>query len=235
MDLGFCFLQQGSSSFPFQGMIAGPGLLNYDADPLVEARGPATARESGSVHPTVNVQHLETRFTTWDDAFNRALAPTVHRIAMPLGKHVSLGRSRSGGMAENKTKPTKLSVAAFINGLTDETRRADARTLVKLMQRATCEKPKMWGPSIIGFGSVHYRYETGREGDMPLLCFSPRKAATVIYSMGFSAAEPLLAKLGTHTTGKGCLYIKKLADVDQKVMESLIAKSLAAMRARCPN
>ncbi len=133
-------------------------------------------------------------------------------------------------MAENKTKPTKLSVAAFINGLTDQARRADAKALVKLMQSASGEKPQMWGPSIIGFGSYHYRYDSGREGDMPLVGFSPRKAATVLYGMGEGKA--LLAKLGKHTTGKGCVYIKKLADVDQQVLAAMVAKSVAAMRAR---
>jgi len=136
-------------------------------------------------------------------------------------------------MADNQTTPTKLSVAAFIDGLPDQIRRADAKTLVKLMQSAAGEKPKMWGPSIIGFGSYHYKYDSGREGDMPLVCFSPRKAATVLYSLtGYSHSEALLAKLGKHTTGKGCLYIKKLADVDQKVLEELVVKSLAARRAR---
>src|SRR6266481_9136505 len=111
-------------------------------------------------------------------------------------------------MADNKTKPTKVSVPAFIAALTDETRRADAKALVKLMQSASGETPKMWGPSIIGFGSYHYTYDSGREGDMPLICFSPRKAATVLYSMtGYSHSAALLAKLGRHTTGKGCLYI----------------------------
>jgi hypothetical protein len=139
-------------------------------------------------------------------------------------------------MAENKTKPTKQSVAEFIDALTDETRRADAKALLKLMQSATSEKPQMWGPSIIGFGSYHYTYESGREGDMPLAGFSPRKAATVVYGMmGFSESEALLAKLGKHTTGGGCLYIKKLADVDQKVLETLVLKSVAAKRARHPN
>jgi hypothetical protein len=139
-------------------------------------------------------------------------------------------------MAENKTKPTKLSVAAFIDALPDQTKRADAKALVKLMQSATGEKPKMWGPSIIGFGACHYTYDSGREGDMPLACFSPRKAATVVYSMtGFNDSEELLAKLGKHTTSKGCLYIKKLADVDQKVLESLVVKSVAARRARHPS
>jgi len=139
-------------------------------------------------------------------------------------------------MAENKTKPTKLSVSAFIEALTDQTRRADAKALVKLMQSATGEKPKMWGPSIIGFGSYHYTYESGREGDMPLIGFSPRKAATVLYNVaGSSSSEALRAKLGKHTTGKGCLYIKKLADVDQRVLETLMVKAVSAMRARIPS
>jgi Domain of unknown function (DU1801) len=138
-------------------------------------------------------------------------------------------------MADNKTKPTKLSVSAFIDRLTDRTKRADAKTLVQLMQTAAGEKPKMWGPSIIGFGSYHYRYESGREGNMPVIAFSPRKAATVLYNLtGFSDSEALRAKLGKHTTGKGCLYIKKLADVDQQVLEALVVKSVAAMRARYP-
>src|SRR5580658_7350965 len=134
-------------------------------------------------------------------------------------------------MADNKTKPTELSVAAFIEALTDETKRADAKALVKLMQSATGEKPKMWGPSIIGFGTYHYKYESGREGDMPLVGFSPRKPATVLYGLrGAGDADKLLAKLGKHTTGKGCVYVKKLADVDAKVLESLVTKSVAAAR-----
>jgi len=139
-------------------------------------------------------------------------------------------------MADYKTKPTELSVAAFIDTITDPTKRADAKTLVKLMQDAVGEEPKMWGPSIIGFGSSHYRYDSGREGDMPLISFSPRKTATVLYSMiGSSDSKALLAKLGKHTTGKGCLYIKKLADVDQQVLEAMVVKSLAALRARNPS
>ncbi len=106
-------------------------------------------------------------------------------------------------MAENKTKPTPMSVAAFIAALPDPARRADAQALVKLMQTATGEKPKLWGPSIIGFGSYHYTYESGREGDAPIAAFSPRKAATVLYGLiGFSGADALLARLGKHTTGK---------------------------------
>src|ERR1035437_3724122 len=103
-------------------------------------------------------------------------------------------------MAENKTKPTQISVSVFIDGLADQTMRADAKALVKLMQRASGEKAKMWGPSIIGFGSYHYHYESGREGDAPLVGFSPRNAATVLYGVtGSSEAAALLAELGRHT------------------------------------
>ena len=139
-------------------------------------------------------------------------------------------------MADNKTKPTSLSVAAFIDAIADPARRTDAKALVKVMQGAAGEKPRMWGPSIIGFGSYHYKYESGREGDMPLIGFSPRKAATVLYGMtGSDDCKALLAKLGKHTTGKGCLYIKKLADVDQQVLEAMVVKSLAALRPRNPS
>jgi hypothetical protein len=136
-------------------------------------------------------------------------------------------------MADNKTKPTSLSVTTFIDAITDPTKRADAKTLVKVMQSAAGEKPQMWGPSIVGFGSYHYRYESGREGDMPLIAFSPRKAATVLYNVaGSSDCKALLEKLGKHTTGKGCLYIKKLADIDQEVLKAMVVKSVAALRAR---
>lgn len=136
-------------------------------------------------------------------------------------------------MADNKTKPTKVSVAEFIDSLPDPSKRADAKALVKLMQKAAGEKPTMWGPSIIGFGSHHYVYDSGREGDMPLISFAPRKAATVLYGMtGFDGSEAFMAKLGKHTTGKGCLYIKKLSDVDQKVLETMAAKAVAAGRTR---
>ena len=134
-------------------------------------------------------------------------------------------------MAENKTKATAGSVAAFLDAVADEERRADAKALTRLMQKVTGDKPTMWGPSIVGFGSYHYVYESGREGDAPIVGFSPRKAANVLYgATGFSGADALLAKLGKHTTGKGCLYIKKLADVDVKVLEMLIEKAVAAAR-----
>ncbi|MGA2808654.1 MAG: DUF1801 domain-containing protein [Terracidiphilus sp.] len=136
-------------------------------------------------------------------------------------------------MAENKTKPTTFSVAAFLDACPDEARRADARALARLMQKVTGNEPCMWGPSIVGFGSYHYTYESGREGDMPIVGFSPRKAAIVLYgTIGFVGAEAFLEKLGKYTTGKGCLYIKKLADADMKVLETLLEKAVAATRAR---
>jgi hypothetical protein len=136
-------------------------------------------------------------------------------------------------MAGNKTKPTTIDVSAFIDACTDETRRADAKALAKLMQKVSGNEPSMWGPSIVGFGSYHYTYQSGREGDMPIVGFSPRKAANVLYgAIGFDGAETLLAKLGKYTTGKGCLYIKKLADVDVKVLERLLEMAVAATRSR---
>jgi len=139
-------------------------------------------------------------------------------------------------MAANKTQPTELSVAAFIGQLANPAQCADAKALVKLLQSATGEKPRMWGPAIIGFGAYHYKYESGREGDMPLVAFSPRKAATVLYNLtGFPGADALLAKLGKHTMGKACLNIKKLTDVDQGILKELAVKGAAAVRARYPD
>jgi hypothetical protein len=136
-------------------------------------------------------------------------------------------------MADNKTKPTKASVTAFIDAIDDQAKRADARAIVKLMRNASGEKPQMLGPAIVGFGSCHYKYDSGREGDAPLIGFSPRKAANVLYGLiGSSDSRVLLEKLGKHETGKGCLYIKKLSDVDQKVLEAMIVKSIVAARKR---
>jgi hypothetical protein len=135
-------------------------------------------------------------------------------------------------VAANKTKPTEVSVSTFVDALMEPARRLDAKALVKLMKKATSEKPKMWGPSIIGFGTHHFKYDSGREGDTLLVGFSPRKPATVLYGVtGCKDATRLLAKLGKHTTGKGCLYVKNLADVNQEVLEELIVKSVAAKRA----
>jgi len=138
-------------------------------------------------------------------------------------------------MAETRTKPTQVQVADFIRAAPDAVRREDAKTLVALMSRITGEEPVMWGPSIIGFGSYHYRYESGHEGDACRLGFSPRKAELVLYVLnGRPGQEAQLARLGKHRTGKACLYIRKLADVDMAVLEEIIRGALASMDARYP-
>ena len=134
-------------------------------------------------------------------------------------------------MAEQKTKPTKASVSAFLKAVENPVRRADAKTVKALMERITGWKAKMWGPSIVGFGQYHYKYDSGHEGTSIVTGFSPRKANLVIYIMpGYVDYGPLMAKLGKHKTGKSCLYINKLADVDLKVLETLIRKSVAYMK-----
>jgi hypothetical protein len=139
-------------------------------------------------------------------------------------------------MADNKTKPTRNSVKAFLDSVPDAGKRADALALIDLMGSVTGEKPVMWGASIVGFGSYHYRYESGREGDSPIVGFSPRKSALVLYIVpGFGGTEPLLAKLGKHTTGKSCLYVKRLADVDLGILRQLVDQSITAVRAKHQN
>jgi hypothetical protein len=129
-------------------------------------------------------------------------------------------------MPENKTQKTTASVSGFIAGIADERKRKDAETLIAMMKRVTGETPKMWGPSIIGFGSHHYRYESGREGDWPRVGFSPRKQNLVLYiTDGFEDYGALLGKLGKHSTGKACLYIKRLDDVDATVLETMVGRS----------
>ena len=138
-------------------------------------------------------------------------------------------------MAETKTRPTAMQVADFIDAAPDAVRREDARTLLALMTRISDEEPVMWGPSIIGFGSYHYRYESGHEGDACRLGFSPRKAELVLYVLnGSPEQEAQLARLGKHRTGKACLYIRKLADVDMAVLEEIVRGALASMDARYP-
>lgn len=134
-------------------------------------------------------------------------------------------------MAEPKTKPTKKSVAAFLKSVTDSQKRNDTETVIAIMSDATKCEPVMWGASIIGFGTYRYQYATGREGDWPIVGLSPRKTNLTIYIMaGFDAYEGLLAKLGKHSTGSSCLYIKRLADVDIAVLKKLIVQSVAAMK-----
>lgn len=121
----------------------------------------------------------------------------------------------------NKTAPTAQSVTAFLNGIADADQKADAKVLVRMMKAATGQPPVMWGLSIIGFGKYHYRYDSGREGEMCRIGFSPRKGSTVIYMLNGFADEPkLLARLGKVKTGKSCLYIKRLAEIDVRVLES---------------
>ena len=130
-------------------------------------------------------------------------------------------------MAENKTKATEASVEGYFASIKDEARRKDCETLAKLMARATKEPPKMWGSSIVGFGSYHYEYESGREGDACLTGFSSRKDAISIYLSCLPKHQALLDKLGKHKAGKGCLYIRRLSDVDSKVLERLVIDAAA--------
>jgi len=131
-------------------------------------------------------------------------------------------------MAENKTKATGASVEAYLAGIEDESRRKDCEALATLMSKATKEKPKMWGPSIVGFGSYHYKYDSGREGDSCLTGFSSRKGDITVYVVkSFPGQEKLLSKLGKHKTGGGCLYIRALSDVDSKVLEQIVAAAAA--------
>lgn len=138
-------------------------------------------------------------------------------------------------MAGNKTVETDLDVTAFLKGVADPKQRADADVLLEMMSNASGEPPKMWGPSIVGFGSYHYRYDSGREGDMCRIGFSPRKGKTVIYVIdGFPAHAELLAKLGKHKTGQSCLYINRLSDVDTGILDKLVKASLVEMDRRYP-
>lgn len=134
-----------------------------------------------------------------------------------------------------KTTKTKASVAAFIAAIEVETRRKDAKAVDKLMREISGEKPAMWGPSIVGYGKYHYKYESGREGDMARVGFSPRKASLVLYIVsGSKDYAALLKKLGKHKLGKSCLYINKLADVDEAVLRELVKRSWDYMEAKYP-
>jgi hypothetical protein len=135
-------------------------------------------------------------------------------------------------MAKNKTQPKAGDVSSFLDKVKQPARRADAVALAEIMRKVTGQPPVMWGPSIVGFGSYHYVYDTGREGDMPVVAFSPRSTALVLYGLrGGAGADALLKKLGKHTTGGGCVYVKSLADVDRKVLETLVKGAVKARRA----
>ncbi|MEL7185376.1 MAG: DUF1801 domain-containing protein [Pseudomonadota bacterium] len=134
-------------------------------------------------------------------------------------------------MAENKTKPTKSSVTAFVNSIEPKERRADAKKVAAMMRRATGKRAKMWGSAIVGYDEYHYKYDSGREGDFMMTGFSPRKQALTVYIIpGFSHFDAEMKKLGKYKTGRSCLYIKRLSDVDEKVLERLITKSIKHMR-----
>ena len=135
--------------------------------------------------------------------------------------------------ANNKTQQTDASVEAFLNSIGDDQQRADSFKLLELFKRVTGEEPKMWGPSIIGFGLRHLKYESGREMDWMITGFSPRKGTLTLYIMdGFKRYDELMASLGKHKTGKSCLYIKRLSDVDLDVVEDLIADSVKHIRSK---
>jgi len=136
-------------------------------------------------------------------------------------------------MAELKTKLNDASVEKFLNSVPDEMKRNDCFTILRLMKKITKSEPKMWGSSIVGFGTYHYKYESGREGDWFLTGFSPRKQNLTLYIMsGFNKYDELMKKLGKYKTGKSCLYINSLEDVDKKVLKDLITESFKYMSKR---
>ncbi len=136
-------------------------------------------------------------------------------------------------MSALKTQPTDEPVLEFLGRLPNEGRRRDCLAVLELMREATGAEPVMWGGSIVGFGRYRYRYESGREGEWPVIGFSPRKNDLTLYILpGFARYGEIMARLGTHKTGKSCLYLKKLADVDLAVLRELIAASVLAMAGR---
>ncbi len=135
-------------------------------------------------------------------------------------------------MAEAKTRPTKASVAKFIDALENEQRRTDSKTITSMMKKITGEKPVMWGEYIIGFGSMNLPYADGSVLDWPILAFSPRKQALTLYVITGKEKPELMKRLGKHTTGKVCLYVKRLADVDLDALEELLMQTVAINRKR---
>ena len=135
----------------------------------------------------------------------------------------------------NKTQPNDSSVESFLNSVEDEQKRKDAWQVLNMMKDITGYEPVLWGASIVGFGSYHYKYDSGREGDFLRVGFSPRKSALTLYIMpGFDRYQELMAKLGKFKTGKSCLYLKNLSDVDEKVLRDLIKESVAYMNEKYP-
>ncbi len=138
-------------------------------------------------------------------------------------------------MAQNKTVETIESVANFLATVTDETKKQDCLNIVTIMEKVTGFKAKMWGPGIVGFGSYHYKYESGREGDAALVGFSPRKNEISLYlSSSFENRDAFLEKFGKHKNAKACIYIKKLADIDQEILKEMIALSVKHVKSMYP-
>lgn len=138
-------------------------------------------------------------------------------------------------MAELKTKENNASVKKFLNSIEDETKRKDCFDIVEIMEKESKEEAKMWGTSIIGFGNYHYKYASGHEGDMCIVGFSPRKQNISLYLCGpLAEQKDLLEKLGKHKTGKSCLYIKKLGDIDSEILRKIIKESIVTMKSRFP-
>jgi len=138
-------------------------------------------------------------------------------------------------METNKTTETKNSVRGFIDAVTDDTKRNDCFELIKLISKLTALEAKMWGPSIVGFGSYHYKYESGREGDSPLVAFSPRASSIALYLSGhFDNREQLLEKLGKHKTDKGCIHIKKLQEINIDTLTQMITNHIKHIKELYP-
>ena len=173
-----------------------------------------------------------------EDAHRR---PPERARAAPLGKPSSAAAAKPAAKPAKRTKvdrapktrPETASVTGFLAALPDPQQRADSEIVLDMMRAATGCEPVMWGSSIVGFDQYRYRYDSGREGDMPIVGFSPRKQSLVLYIMpGFADHDALLARLGKHSTGKSCLYVKRLADVDRGVLERLVRGSVEEMRRR---
>jgi hypothetical protein len=145
-------------------------------------------------------------------------------------------KTKNISMAKNKTTETILSVKDFINDIKDETKRKDSFSLIELIKKQTGLEPKMWGPGIVGFGSYHYKYDSGHEGDSPLVGFSPRASAISLYLSGqFEKREELLEKLGKHKTNKGCIYVKKLDDINIEILQKMIANHIRHIQELYPD
>ena len=137
-------------------------------------------------------------------------------------------------MAKNKTTETQDSVAAFLKTVKDEQKRKDCSAIIDLLAKHTGLKPKMWGPAIVGFGTYHYKYESGREGDAPLVCLCPRANAITLYFSNAKEKEDLLKKLGKHKMGGGCIYIQKLEDIDTGILTKLADNSIKHLKSKYP-